>query len=201
MEGFTPVLSSIGGALIGLAAIALSYFNGRVAGLSGILGGVLRPKRHDTLWRAVFIAGLLVGSLLVFSFHPQSMAIRIGVSDPAVILSGLLVGLGTRVGNGCTSGHGVCGVGRLAPRSMVASAVFFSFAVLTIGCRGRIVWHRLGTGGFLPRARNDCAGDRADQGADLLRLSGGRDVCLWNPGGAYQDTLRARYGRRWLTIC
>lgn len=140
MEGFTPVLSSIGGALIGLAAIALLYFNGRVAGLSGILGGVLRPKRHDTLWRAVFIAGLLVGSLLVLLFHPQSMAIRIGVSDPAVILGGLLVGLGTRIGNGCTSGHGVCGVGRLAPRSMVASAVFFSFAVLTT----YVVRHLLG---------------------------------------------------------
>ena len=131
MEGFTPVLSSIGGVLIGLAAIALLYFNGRIAGLSGIMGGVLRPQKGDTRWRTLFVAGLLVGALLILWFHPQSMAIRIGVSDTTVILGGLLVGLGTRIGNGCTSGHGVCGVGRLAPRSMVASAVFFSFAVLT----------------------------------------------------------------------
>lgn len=131
MEGFTPILSSIGGVLIGLAAVALLYFNGRIAGLSGILGGVLRPREGDTLWRAIFIVGLLVGALLVFWIHPSSMAIRVGVSDSAVILGGLLVGLGTRIGHGCTSGHGVCGVGRLAPRSLVASAVFFSFAVLT----------------------------------------------------------------------
>lgn len=131
MEGFTPVLSTVGGVLIGLAAVALLYFNGRIAGISGIMGGVLRPQQGDTLWRAVFLAGLIGGALAILWLHPASMALRIDVSDPTVILAGFLVGLGTRIGNGCTSGHGVCGVGRLAPRSIVASAVFFASAVLT----------------------------------------------------------------------
>jgi uncharacterized membrane protein YedE/YeeE len=131
MEGFTPVLSTIGGVLIGLAAVALLYFNGRIAGISGIMGGVLRPQAGDTLWRAVFLLGLLAGALLVRWLHPESFELRFDVSDPTVILGGFLVGIGTRIGNGCTSGHGVCGVGRLAPRSIVASAVFFGIAILT----------------------------------------------------------------------
>ena len=131
MEGFTPILSTVGGLLIGLAALALLYFEGRIAGASGIISGVLRPSRGDTAWRAAFIAGLLCGALLILWLHPAAMQIRIDVSDTAVILAGLLVGIGTRIGNGCTSGHGVCGVGRLAPRSMVASAVFVTFALLT----------------------------------------------------------------------
>jgi uncharacterized membrane protein YedE/YeeE len=140
MEGFTPVLSSIGGVLIGLAAVALLLFNGRIAGISGILGGVLRPRIGDTRWRAVFIAGMLAGALLIAWLHPAAMRIQVDVSDPAVILGGLLVGLGTRVGNGCTSGHGVCGVGRLAPRSIVASAVFVGAAMATT----YVVRHMLG---------------------------------------------------------
>lgn len=131
MEGFTPILSSIGGVLIGLAAVGLLYFNGRIAGISGIVGGVLRPSEGDTLWRAVFLLGLLAGALLILWLHPAAMAIQIDVTDPTVILGGFLVGIGTRIGNGCTSGHGVCGVGRLAPRSIVASILFFGFAVLT----------------------------------------------------------------------
>lgn len=132
MEGFTPVLSASGGILIGLAAIALLYFNGRIAGISGILAGLLMPARGETAWRAVFIAGMLSGAALILWFHPAAMQVRIDVSTPAVILGGLLVGLGTRIGSGCTSGHGVCGVGRLAPRSMVASAVFVGCAGLTV---------------------------------------------------------------------
>ncbi len=131
MEGFTPILSSIGGVLIGLAALGLLYFNGRIAGISGIVGGILRPSEGDTLWRAVFLLGLLAGALLILWLHPAAMAIQIDVTDPTVILGGFLVGIGTRIGNGCTSGHGVCGVGRLAPRSIVASILFFGFAVLT----------------------------------------------------------------------
>lgn len=131
MEGFTPVLSTIGGIMIGLAAVGLLYFNGRIAGISGIMGGVLRPQQDDTLWRGVFLLGLVAGALIMLWLHPASFDLRIDVSDPAVILGGFLVGFGTRIGNGCTSGHGVCGVGRLAPRSIVASAVFFGCAVLT----------------------------------------------------------------------
>lgn len=131
MEGFTPLLSSLGGTLIGLAAIALLYFNGRIAGMSGIVAGVLRPSANDALWRLVFVAGLLSGAALVRWLLPEAMAVRIDVSLLVVLAAGLLVGLGTRIGNGCTSGHGVCGVGRLAPRGMVASLVFFLTAVAT----------------------------------------------------------------------
>ena len=131
MEGFTPVLSTLGGLLIGLAAIALLLVNGRIAGISGIVAGALHPRKGNTSWRVVFLAGMLVGALLIRWLHPDAMAIRIEVSNAAVLLGGFLVGIGTRIGNGCTSGHGVCGVGRLAPRSLVASAVFFGTAVLT----------------------------------------------------------------------
>jgi uncharacterized membrane protein YedE/YeeE len=131
MEGFTPVLSTLGGVLIGLAAVALLYFNGRIAGISGIIGGVLRPNPGDTLWRALFLLGLATGAALILWLHPVAMALEFDVSDPTVILGGFLVGLGTRIGNGCTSGHGVCGVGRLAPRSIVASAVFVGLGIAT----------------------------------------------------------------------
>lgn len=131
MEGFTPVLSTLGGLLIGLAAIVLLLANGRIAGISGITAGVLRPKKDNTLWRILFIAGMLIGAMLIRWFHPDALAIRIDVSNAALLLGGFLVGIGTRIGNGCTSGHGVCGVGRLAPRSLVASATFFGLAVLT----------------------------------------------------------------------
>ena len=131
MEGFTPILSTIGGALIGLAAIGLLLANGRIAGISGITAGVLHPKEGNTLWRVLFIAGMLFGALLILWFHPVSMDISIDVSNAAILLGGFLVGIGARIGNGCTSGHGVCGVGRLAPRSIVASVTFFGLAVLT----------------------------------------------------------------------
>lgn len=131
MEGFTPFLSTIGGLLIGLAAILLLLANGRIAGISGITAGVIRPKKGNTQWRVLFIAGMLVGASLVHVFLPEAMDIRIDVSDAAILLGGFLVGIGTRIGNGCTSGHGVCGVGRLAPRSITASAVFFGLAVIT----------------------------------------------------------------------
>lgn len=131
MEGFTPILSTIGGALIGLAAIGLLLANGRIAGISGITAGVLHPKEGNTLWRMLFIAGMLFGAFLILLFHPASLEIRIDVSNAAILLGGFLVGIGARIGNGCTSGHGVCGVGRLAPRSIVASITFFGLAVLT----------------------------------------------------------------------
>lgn len=140
LEGFTPLWASIGGTLIGLAAIGLLLFNGRIAGISGILGGVLRPKPNDTAWRVLFIAGLLLGAALVSGLIPHALAIRIDVSTPAVIVGGLLVGFGTQLSSGCTSGHGVCGVGRLAPRSLVASAIFFTCAAITV----YIIRHVLG---------------------------------------------------------
>lgn len=132
MEGFTPWAALVGGTLIGLASLLLLLCNGRIAGISGIIGGGLTPARGDLLWRVLFVAGLLAGGLVMLWLHPASLDIRIGVSTPAVILAGLLVGFGARIGSGCTSGHGVCGVGRLAPRSVVASAVFVTAGIVTV---------------------------------------------------------------------
>jgi uncharacterized membrane protein YedE/YeeE len=140
LEGFTPWAALAGGTLIGLAALLLLLCNGRIAGISGIMGGSLQPARGDLLWRVLFFWGLVAGGALTLWWWPAALAIRIDVSSPAVILAGLLVGLGTRIGSGCTSGHGVCGVGRLAPRSLVASAVFVSAAMLTV----YVVRHVLG---------------------------------------------------------
>jgi hypothetical protein len=140
LEGFTPWAALAGGTLIGLAALLLLLCNGRIAGISGIMGGSLKPARGDLLWRVLFFFGLFTGGLVTLWWWPAALDIRVDVSTPAVILAGLLVGLGARIGSGCTSGHGVCGVGRLAPRSIVASAVFVSAAMLTV----YVVRHLLG---------------------------------------------------------
>lgn len=131
MDGFTPLLSSIGGILIGLAAVGLLYINGRIAGISGIIAGVLHPVPDNTQWRILFIAGMLSGALLILWLFPVALAVHIDVPTAAIVLGGFLVGIGTRISNGCTSGHGVCGVGRLAPRSIVASASFFIMAMIS----------------------------------------------------------------------
>jgi len=128
---FTPASAAAGGALIGLAAGMLLLLNGRVAGVSGIAGGVLRPARGDVAWRLAFLGGLVaapVGYAFVRSLPP----IAFDVSMPIVALAGLLVGIGTRYGAGCTSGHGICGVARLSPRSMVATAAFIASGMGTV---------------------------------------------------------------------
>ena len=126
MENFTPLASFIGGVMIGLAAISMLFFTGRIGGISGIFGGLLNAKHGDTAWRLLFIAGLMSGGILMLLFHPPSLDIQVNKSMLAVVVAGLLVGIGARLGSGCTSGHGVCGIGRLAPRSLVASAVFMT---------------------------------------------------------------------------
>lgn len=126
MAHFTPGVSLLGGVLIGLAAALLLLFNGRICGISGIFGGLLYGKRDDTLWRFFFVAGLLVGGLLLRLFYPQALDVEINYSASAILLAGLLVGIGTRMGSGCTSGHGICGIGRLSPRSIVATLIFMA---------------------------------------------------------------------------
>ncbi len=132
MEHFTPVSSLLGGALIGLAASILLLFNGRVAGISGILGGALTPAPGDTLWRLMFLLGLAgvgaVGALL----RPAAFVAGPVQSPWLIAIAGLLVGYGTRLGNGCTSGHGVCGVSRLSPRSLLATATFLATGAITV---------------------------------------------------------------------
>ena len=128
---FTPWTALGGGLLIGAAASAFIMFNGRIAGISGILGGLLRPARGDIAWRVAFLTGLVVAPLLYRMAAPLP-PMRIDASALTLVVAGLLVGLGTRYGAGCTSGHGVCGLSRRSPRSLVATAAFMAagFAVV-----------------------------------------------------------------------
>ena len=140
MEHFTPLASLIGGMLIGLSASMLLLFNGKIAGISGILAGILSPTKNDTLWRIVFVAGLLVGGFLLRLLSPQTFVIGITRSWRALVVAGLLVGFGTRLGNGCTSGHGVCGFSRFSQRSLLATVTFIATGALTV----YIINHLLG---------------------------------------------------------
>lgn len=132
MHNFTPFASLFGGILIGLSASAMLLLDGKVAGISGILAGVLKPVTGDTLWRICFLAGLLTGGLLLRILLPSAFDFGIIRPFPLLIIAGLLVGFGTRLGSGCTSGHGVCGIGRLSPRSLVATATFIFTAALVV---------------------------------------------------------------------
>jgi uncharacterized protein len=122
----------LGGALVGLAAAAMLLVNGRVAGISGVLGGTLGFRAGDLAWRLWFLAGLVAGGVGLALIHPAAVSAPAAASMPVLIVAGLLVGFGTRLGGGCTSGHGVCGVGRLAPRSILATAIFVGTAALTV---------------------------------------------------------------------
>jgi uncharacterized protein len=126
MEQFTPYSALIGGALLGLAAAMLMYFQGRIAGISGILGGLLTPGSGDVGWRATFVAGLLAGGLVIGLLAPAALESTIDRSAVAIVAAGLLVGFGTRLGSGCTSGHGICGISRFSPRSTVATLAFMA---------------------------------------------------------------------------
>lgn len=136
---FTPWSALGGGMLIGLAAAIYVLFNGRIAGVSGILGGLLRPNPSDVSWRIAFLIGLIITpSLFWLAGHPQVVPVDSGY--PALILAGLLVGIGTRLGSGCTSGHGVCGISRFSPRSLVATASFMVAGFVTV----YVIRHLLG---------------------------------------------------------
>lgn len=124
-HAFTPWSALMGGMLIGSAASILILFNGRIAGISGIVGGLFMPARSDIGWRFAFIAGL-VGAPLIYSLFAELPAIQIDAGPGTLIAAGLLVGVGTRYGAGCTSGHGVCGLARLSPRSLVATLTFMA---------------------------------------------------------------------------
>lgn len=130
-NAFTPWPSLGGGLLIGVAAAVLVLFNGRIAGISGIVGGLLRPARHDIAWRVAFVAGL-VAAPAVYRLFSALPPLRIDAGWGAVVVAGLLVGLGTRYGAGCTSGHGVCGLSRLSFRSLVATLTFMATGFLTV---------------------------------------------------------------------
>lgn len=132
MENFTPFSALAGGALIGLSATVLLLLNGQMAGVSGVLSGLFGPMRGDIAWRVLFLAGLVLGAVLFRGIPSAAVAIEIEASLPVLIGGGLLVGFGTRMGGGCTSGHGVCGVARLSPRSIVATLIFLGFGMASV---------------------------------------------------------------------
>ena len=128
---FTPWSALAGGLLIGLAAAALLLLNGRIAGISGILGGLLRPIKRDIAWRIAFLAGLILAPAAYTLVAPLPV-VTIDASTTVLLIAGLLVGVGTRYGSGCTSGHGVCGLSRASPRSLVATLSFMFAGFVTV---------------------------------------------------------------------
>ena len=132
MESFTPASALAGGLLIGASAALLLVLNGRIAGISGILGGLLQPARGEIGWRLAFLAGLFIAPLVYGAFGGVLPAVTSTAPIWLLIIAGLIVGFGTRLGVGCTSGHGVCGIGRGSPRSLVATATFMVTAILTV---------------------------------------------------------------------
>ena len=133
---FTPWASLAGGVLLGLASALFILLNGRILGISGILGGLIPPKRNDAVWRLSFLAGIFAAPWVFIAVMPTSLvtAPRIDADVILLVIAGLLVGLGTRYGSGCTSGHGVCGLARLSPRSLIATLAFMAagFAVVFV---------------------------------------------------------------------
>lgn len=129
---FTPLSALLGGALIGLSAAIFILLNGRIAGISGIMGGLLKPaNKTDALWRGAFVAGLLLAPWLYQRFSPLPES-TIDTPWPVLIVAGFLVGFGSRLGSGCTSGHGVCGISRLSTRSIVATLTFMATGGITV---------------------------------------------------------------------
>lgn len=128
---FTPWAALAGGVLVGAAAAMFVLLNGRIAGISGIVGGLLRPVRGDVAWRLAFVAGLVAAPMAYAAFAQRPQP-QIDAGYVALVAAGLLVGVGTRYASGCTSGHGVCGLSRLSPRSLAATAVFMGAGFLTV---------------------------------------------------------------------
>ncbi len=130
LDGLVP--AAIGGTLIGLAAGGVVILNGRVPGISGVLYGLIKPASGEVSWRAAFLAGLAAGGMILSFVYPQAVAGVFVANLPVMIVAGLLVGFGTRLGGGCTSGHGVCGMSRFSARSTVAVMVFMAVGMLTV---------------------------------------------------------------------
>jgi uncharacterized membrane protein YedE/YeeE len=138
MGDFTPVSGLIGGLLIGLAVALMLLLNGRMAGVSGIVGGLVNPKAGDSGWRAAFVMGLPLGAIVYILAAGGPTPVDVLASPPAILIGGLLVGFGTRMGSGCTSGHGLCGLALFSLRSVVATAVFFGVAMVTVFLTGHV---------------------------------------------------------------
>ena len=133
MENFTPIPAFIGGMLIGLSAVIMLLFNGRITGISGIMDGIaVNSKSGDRIWRICFLFGLVLGGFLFNLTLPDSFIPREGFSLSLLIIGGFVVGIGTRMGSGCTSGHGICGIARFSQRSILATVVFMLTGGITV---------------------------------------------------------------------
>jgi uncharacterized protein len=132
MADFTPISAAVGGALIGLSAVLLMLLNGRIAGVTGVFAGLIDPISADRAWRATFVAGLIAAPLSAALLGFPLSAPQMPTSLIVVAVAGLLVGFGTRLSNGCTSGHGICGIARLSPRSIAVTAVFMAAAIVVV---------------------------------------------------------------------
>lgn len=135
---FTPWLSTVGGALIGASASAMLLLEGRVAGISGIVGGLFTPKAGDIGWRLAFVGGLVLAGIGGMLLAPESVAVEVQRAPWMLVVAGLLVGVGTRLGNGCTSGHGVCGLSRMSPRSLASVVTFMGVGAAVAVVVGRL---------------------------------------------------------------
>ena len=129
---FTPFAGLLGGILIGVAAVLLMLANGRIAGVSGIVGGLLVPRQRDQAWRITFVLGLWLGAIVHAVARGEMFAVEPVASTPLMLVAGLLTGFGTRMGSGCTSGHGICGIARFSRRSLIATLVFMSAGAATV---------------------------------------------------------------------
>lgn len=132
MQNFTPISALLGGALIGLSAVLLLWLNGRIAGVSSIMSGLITTTGANLYWRISFLLGLMLGAALWSGFTPISFSIRQNYPIGMIICGGFLVGLGARLGSGCTSGHGICGMAMLSPRSIAATLTFMASGILTV---------------------------------------------------------------------
>ncbi|MDE1225384.1 YeeE/YedE family protein [Vibrio aestuarianus] len=130
-----PWESLFGGVLLGISATLMLLFNGKIAGISGVLTGLMTPQTRDFAWRLLFALGMVSGGVLGVLFFSAEVPQTFTIGSGMLVLAGLLVGIGTRLGNGCTSGHGICGIGRLSPRSIVATCVFMVVAAMTVFVR------------------------------------------------------------------
>jgi uncharacterized membrane protein YedE/YeeE len=137
---FTPGMSLLGGLLIGTASALFILANGRIAGISGILGGLLRPSSGDVLWRLAFLLGLIVAPAVLAAFVAPVIP-TIDAGPTTLIIAGLLVGIGTRYGGGCTSGHGICGLSRLSPRSLIATLAFMGSGMAIVFAMRHLLIH------------------------------------------------------------
>jgi len=139
MANFTPVSAAVGGVLIGLSAALLMLLNGRIAGITGIFAGLIDPTSNDRGWRATFVAGLIAAPLSAALFGYSAPIPHMPASVVTIAVAGLLVGFGTRLSNGCTSGHGICGIARLSPRSIVATGTFMAAAIVVVALTRHVI--------------------------------------------------------------